>query len=213
VSDAARREGGNVLKLDESATKAVAGFAEAAAKPQEIFDLTWSWGTGPQLAPWQAAQRLYLAGWTDAKELAVAWAVMEAESGGYVKAWHHNVRRDEDGMVALDDQGHMTVLSTDLGFVQRNVVHNGQVGVKVEFMEDASQEFVAWLFERNPSLALGSESAAVGYAMWETREWAPWVAYRNGSYRRSLPRGCEAVANYLGKVLLNDATLVRRLDA
>jgi len=177
---------------------------------EEIRNITWGLN-GAQLSPWQAAQRLYKAGFKDVKLLAIAWAVMEAESGGYLKAFHHNVKRDENGLILRDADGKMIVLSTDLGFIQKNIVHPPNTKILVQ--ETASQEFVEQLFKTNSDLADGQKSANIAWAFYKLRGWQPWYAYSNESYKRSLPRGCEAVANFLGKVLLNNSKLVKRLDA
>jgi hypothetical protein len=178
-------------------------------KLEEIRDITWGFA-GAQLYPWQAAQRLYKAGFVDAKLLAVAWAVMEAESGGYLKAFHHNVRRNPDGTI-LRNGNQMTVVSTDLGFIQRNVFHSG--GRQIEISAAASAAFLEALFDDNPELADGQASAEIAHDLFVDRGWQPWVAHRNLSYKRSLPRGGEAVGNYLGASLLNNHNLVRRIDA
>lgn len=193
----------------ETGARYLAGV-QAAAPVEELYGITWGlWGE--ELEPWQAAQRLYRAGFTDAKELATFWAVLEAESGGYLKAWHHNVVRNLDGTIARDAEGRMTVRSTDLGFIQKNTVHDPPVKLKLE--ADASGGFVEGLFEALPELARGDESAAIARSMFESRGFQPWYAYSNGSYKRSLERGCLAVANYLGKVLLRDERLFTRRGA
>ena len=68
---------------------------------EEIRGVTWDFG-GRQLEPWEAAQKLYVAGFKDARQLAIMWAVIEGESGGYTRAWHHNVVRNEDGKFRFD---------------------------------------------------------------------------------------------------------------
>lgn len=160
---------------------------------EEIFNVTWGLD-GEQLDPWQAAQRLYLAGFKDARVLAKMWAVLESESGGYLRAWHHNVKRDAEGNIVYEADKFI-VFSTDLGFIQKNVKHNEPV--KLEPGE--SQGFVNTLFELNPELARGDRSAEIAWRLYQDRGFDPWVAERNGSYRRNMDRGCLAVANYLAK--------------
>lgn len=157
--------------------------------------------TGERLEPWQAVQRLYRAGFVDAKELAIGYAVMMGESGRYLRAWHHNVVRHEDGSIKLTQDGLMTVKSTDLGFIQRNVPHNPQVLLPVE--GDQSRLFVEDLFGAFPQLARGDESAKLAFSLYKQRGWTPWYAHTNGSYKRSLPQACVAVGNFLDRVLLD----------
>jgi hypothetical protein len=174
---------------------------------EEIYQITWEF-YGERLDPWQAAQRLYKAGFTDAKVLAIGYAVMMAESGRYLKAWHHNVRRNDDGSIKRDEDGLMEVVSTDLGFIQKNVVHHPSV--KLPTTGDESKEFVDGLYEKFPELARGDESAQIAYALYQDREWAPWYAYSNGSYKKGLPAACAAVGNMVAKQLLNEPFLLRQ---
>jgi len=174
---------------------------------EEIKGVTYNF-YGEQLEPWQAAQRLYNAGFKETKLLAIMWAVMEGESGGYLKAWHHNVLRDEAGNIARDTEGKFTVNSTDLGFIQKNVVHNPPK----KLLDSESQVFVDRLFDDNPRLANGQESANIAWAMYKERGFSPWYAYTNGSFERSLPRACVAVGNFLGNAFgLRPKPLVRRI--
>ena len=177
---------------------------------EEIRNVTWGFA-GEELKPWQAAQRLYKAGFTDAKTLALIWAVIEAESGGYLKAWHHNVEREDDGSIKRDASGRMTVKSSDLGFIQRNVPHSPNV--KLEMTEQASGAFVDQLFAAHPELARGDASAKIAFQLYSARGFQPWYAYANGSYRRSLERACLAVGNFLGKVLVDEPELLVRREA
>ena len=161
---------------------------------EEIQGVTWDFD-GEQLDPWLAAQRLYKAGFKDADDLAVMWAVMESESGGYLKAWHHNVTRNEDKTIKIFNDNLMEVKSTDLGFIQKNMVHSPTVLLPIE--GDQSKLFVADLFEAFPDLARGDLSAKIAFNMWKTRGFQPWYAHTNGSYKKSMGRACVAVANFL----------------
>jgi hypothetical protein len=176
---------------------------------EEIRGVTWDFD-GEQLDPWLAAQRLYKAGFKDAQELCVMWAVLESESGGYLKAWHHNVTRNEDGTIKLFDDYLMEVKSTDLGFIQKNVVHNPRPLLPVE--GDQSQLFVDDLFVAFPALARGDESAVIARQLFVQRGFQPWYAHTNGSYKKSMPRACAAVANFLAlKNGLRPIPLVKRI--
>lgn len=160
--------------------------------------------SGPRLHGWQLAQRGYLAGFTDAKLLAVFIAVMRAESGGYLRAFHHNATRDDAGKIvrttAEDGTELMQVRSTDLGLIQRNVVHPEPRLIAMN--ERAVADFVHELFERHPKLANGQESANIAWGLYEARGWQPWYAHSNGSYKKGLPSSCTAIANFLDRVLL-----------
>lgn len=161
---------------------------------EEIRGITWDLD-GEELSPWLAAQRLYKAGFKDAKLLCTMWAVIESESGGYLKAWHHNVERNPDGTILINQDGLMEIKSTDLGFIQKNIVHNPHKFLPVE--GEQSKLFVADLFESFPDLARGDKSATIAYQMYLLRGFQPWYAYSNGSYKKSLGRATVAVANYL----------------
>jgi hypothetical protein len=172
----------------------------------EIRGVTYDFG-GERLDPWQAVQRLYRAGLADAKVLAIGYAVMMGESGCYLKAWHHNLVRDDGGGIVRDVDGRFTVKSTDLGFIQKNIVHNPQV----KLLDSESPHFVDTLFEEHPELARGDESAVIAKAMYDSRGWSPWYAYVNGSYKRSLAPACVAVGNFLDRVLCDaDGQQIKR---
>jgi hypothetical protein len=180
---------------------------------EELIHITYDFD-GERLEPWQAVQRLYLAGFVDPKLLAVGYAVMMGESGRYLKAWHHNVLRNEDGTILRSADGLMEVKSTDLGFIQKNVVHNPHVVLPIE--GDQSALFVEDLFAAYPKLARGDESAEIAYALYNSvsggvkRRWTPWYAWVNGNYRKGLPSACVAVGQFLGKVLVDDPRVVVR---
>lgn len=161
---------------------------------EEIRGITWELD-GEELKPWLAAQRLYKAGFKDAKVLAIMWATIEAESGGYLKAWHHNVTRNEDGTIKRTADGRMEVRSTDLGFIQRNVPHSPFVLLPTT--GDESKLFVEELFTANPDLARADKSSEIAFQLWKQRGFQPWYAYTNGHYKKSMDRACLAVANFL----------------
>lgn len=177
---------------------------------EEIKGITWDLD-GEQLHPWLAAQRLYKAGFKDADLLATMWATIESESGGYLMAWHHNVVRNSDGSIKKTDDGLMEVLSTDLGFIQKNVVHEPNIILPVT--GEQSQLFVNDLFLANPQLANGQESANIAFNMYKQRGFQPWYAYTNGHYKKNLGRATVAVANYLAlKYGLRPMPYVRRIN-
>lgn len=173
---------------------------------EEIRGITFNFD-GAELKPWQVAQRLYLAGplFRDAKTLATMWAVLESESGGFLQAWHHNVERNEDGTIKrydADGVEAMKIKSTDLGLIQRNVVHEGG---KLLAMEPViARDFSVQLFDEHPELAHGGESALIAHQLFKLRGFQPWYAYTNGSYKKSLERGILATANYLGMAMLGN---------
>lgn len=161
---------------------------------EEIRGVTWDLD-GAELLPWLAAQRLYKAGFEDAKLLTTMWAVIEGESGGYLKAWHHNVKRNDDGSIFRNEAGNMLIKSTDLGFIQKNVVHASPVEVATTGGE--AKDFVDTLFKIYPELARGDDSAKIAYQMYKQRGFQPWYAYTNGSYKKHLDQAVLAVGNYL----------------
>lgn len=165
---------------------------------EEIQHVTYDFD-GARLQPWQAVHK---AGFTDAKLLATGYAVMMGESGRYLKAWHHNVLRNEDDTILRDEQGRMTVRSTDLGFIQKNIAHSP--AKVLEMTPEASGALIESLFAANPKLALGDESAKIAWAMFNSKDntgqkrlWTPWYAWVNGNYKKGLPSACEAVGNFL----------------
>jgi hypothetical protein len=177
---------------------------------EEIKGITWDLD-GEELKPWLAAQRLYKAGFKDANVLATMWAIMEAESGGYLKAWHHNVVRNEDGTI-FQSEGLMEIKSTDLGFIQKNIVHNPHVILPI--VGDQSKLFVEDLFLSFPELARGDESAKIAYELYKTRGFQPWYAWSNKTYEKSMGRACVAVSNFLAlKNGLRPIPHVKRIES
>jgi len=162
---------------------------------EEIRGATWDL-EGSKLKPWQMAQRFYRAGFTDARELAKVWATMQGESGGYLRAWHHNVLRDENKNIVRDSQNRMTVKSTDLGLIQRNVVHSKENG-PIKLTNEEAYDFAQQLFEENPHLADGQKSADIAHELWLKRGLSPWYAYVNGHYEKHMLDACLAVGNFL----------------
>lgn len=157
---------------------------------------------GTRLSPQQSVDRLYKAGFTDVQQLAIGYAVMMGESGRYLRAWHNNVDRNPDGSIALDENGEMTVRSTDLGYVQRNVRHNPAVHLLPQ--EGVVRPFIDSLFAAHPELGRADESAKIARGLYVAagNNWTPWFAFTNRSYKKSLPSACLAVAKYLQAVFL-----------
>jgi hypothetical protein len=168
---------------------------------------------GQRLDTVQRVQRLYFAGFKDADLLALAYAVMMGESGGYLKAFHHNVERNEDGTIKreeVDGLTFMRVKSTDLGFIQRNVVHANKP--LVELTEGASKAFVDDLFLANPKLANGWESCKIAWQLYQQRGFDPWYAYSNGGWKRSIGHASLAVGKWLAHRYLDDPGLIQQRD-
>lgn len=171
---------------------------------------------GARLDQVQRMQRLYKAGFKDASLLVDAYATMMGESGGYLKAFHHNVERNEDGTIKRfpDSAGkiYMKVISTDLGFIQKNTPHSPTR--MVEMTEEASKAFVDELFEEYPELANGWASCEVAWEMYNTvvqgekRKFTPWYAYVNGSYKNSLPNACVALGKWAANKYLDNPQYV-----
>lgn len=150
---------------------------------------------GALMKPWQAADRLYAAGFTDTVLLAEACAVMKAESGWYLKAWHINAEYDSDGKLVRDSQGRFTVDSVDLGWIQRNV--------RVADVTLSDTEAKAWvdtMFQEHPELANGYESAKLARQLYVNggNDFGAWYAWLNGMHRQYLDDGALAVGNLAG---------------
>lgn len=165
---------------------------------EEIRNVTYGlWGE--ELPIWMAIQRLVKAGFHDPRVLLNMFAIIEGESGSYLRAWHANIKRtpSPELKIIYDPEGKMTVKSIDLGFIQRNVVLNPQV--VIEPTEVAMKEFVNRMFEENPKLARADTSAEIAYDLYLDRGFAPWFAYKPGeeSFRLKKRRGAKAIGNYL----------------
>lgn len=170
---------------------------------------------GPRLDQVQRMQRLYGGGFKDASLMVVAYAVMMGESGGYLKAFHHNVERNPDETIKrynINGEDHMKVISTDLGFIQKNTLHSP--AALVLMTEDESLAFVDGLFEDHPELANGYDSCAVAWQMYNTvvggkkRLFTPWFAYLNKSYVKSLPNASVALGKWAANKYLNEPDYV-----
>jgi len=169
---------------------------------------------GERLDTVQRTQRLYNTkdrtwGFKDVFTLAIAYAVMMGESGGYLKAFHHNVERDAEGNIVrhiIDNKEHMKVKSTDLGFIQKNTPHSPNV--MIEMTKEASLEFVDELFISNPALCIGWDSCKIAYNMYLNRGFSPWYAYTNGSYKKSLDQASVAVGKLAANKFLGDSDYV-----
>ena len=177
---------------------------------------------GEELKEWQAIQRLVAAGFQDPRLLARMFAIIEGESGSYQRAWHANVMRlpaDESdlppygGDIKRDAEGRMTIKSIDLGFIQRNVdIPDAVMAMTPEAMEP----FVDGLFNKYPRLTDPWTAAEEAYALYLDRGFQPWYAYQPGTpaFKAKVKRGCQAVGNYLAKVLVDDGDkLVWKLTA
>jgi hypothetical protein len=147
---------------------------------------------GALLEPFQMAQRFYRAGFKDVDTLVECVATMYGESGGWLRAWHHNVLRDGNGDVVFDQDGNMTVTSTDLGLIQRNVVHRPAIlAPPVEGARVADG-----LFDRYPEWADGQKSADEARDLWQMRGFQPW--YAHATWRSRTGKAVEAVGEFLG---------------
>ena len=170
----------------------------------EIRNVTWGlWGE--ELKEWQAIQRLYLAGFRDVQLLARMFAIIEGESGSYLKAWHANVKRDSTTKnIIYSAKGEMEIKSIDLGFIQKNVVLPAPVSVLP--LPEVMKPIVDELFERFPKLARADTAAEIAWEMFQDRGFSPWYAYKPGTpeFKGKVKRGCQAVGNYLGRVLIDD---------
>lgn len=168
---------------------------------EEIRGVTWDFGSGQRLYPFQAAQYLHQADppngpppFRDAKRLMEACAVMGGESGWYLTAWHLNVKRDSAGNILWDEQRRLLATSCDLGWIQRNAEF-----ADTALLPEDVPAFVQALFD-SPEFgyldrpALAAQEAA---RLFTERGWQPWVAWLNKSYKRHLPMAGQAVANFL----------------
>lgn len=170
---------------------------------------------GPRLDPVQRMQRLYGGGFKDAALLVVSYAVMMGESGGYLKAFHHNTERNEDETIKryiVDGKECMKVFSTDLGFIQKNTPHSP--AKLIEMTEEASLAFVDELFVKYPELSNGYDSCKVAWQMYNTvvggkkREFAPWYAYVNKTYVKSLDHASVSLGKWAANKFINNPEYV-----
>jgi hypothetical protein len=176
---------------------------------EEIRNVTFGlWGS--ELPPHAAIQRLAKAGfpiWVPShleldhphSPLQEMFAIIEGESGGYLKAWHANLARDADGAIAYDATGRMTIKSIDLGFIQRNIVLSPQI--KMEPVYGPMEAFVTSQFAAYPHLARADLAAASAFDLWQDRGFKPWYAYRPGTdaYRVKKFIAAQALGNWLAR--------------
>lgn len=165
---------------------------------EEVRGITWDL-EGAKLDPWQGIQRLYLAGFKDIRLVGTFWSVLEAESASYLMAWHHNVTRNADGSIFVSEDGLIEIRSTDLGYIQRNIVHEPRVQVAYE--GDESRLFVHDLFASFPQLANGQKSAEIAWELFSKRGFQPWYAHSNGSYLKHMPNAPLALGNYFERTV------------
>ena len=168
---------------------------------EEIRDVTFGlWGA--ELAEWQAIQRLVNAGFLHPKVLTIMFAIIEGESGSYLKAWHANVKRDAEGKIfrkVEDGASYMQIQSVDLGFIQRNVNVTDEW---VEIHPEAMRDYIENLFSLYPNLALASESSEIAFDLYSERGFQPWYAYRPLEHQFVLKkrRAARAIANMTNRL-------------
>lgn len=178
---------------------------------EEYRNITFGlWGV--ELAEWQTIQRLVLAGFGEVRLLCNMFAIIEGESGSYTKAWHANVKRDENDKIvrrtgANADQMFMT--SIDLGFIQRNLPIAGG-GAWVDMTPETMENIVETLFAENPKLADAEESAKIAWTLYSQRGFQPWYAYKPGTQGFYLKKrwAAKAIANYLLRTQVNKLAFV-----
>ena len=175
----------------------------------EIRNVTFGlWGS--ELPEHAAIQRLARAGFpiwspghldTEAPHspLLEMFAIIEGESGSYLKAWHANVLRDPPftGDIVLNSEGQMTVRSIDMGFIQLNV--NVAPDLLIAPTEEAMKAFVEARFAARPELTRADLSAHIAHDLWLDRGFGPWFAYKPGTanYKLKKRRGAKGIANWL----------------
>lgn len=164
---------------------------------EEIRGITYDFD-GVELAEWQAIQRLYRAGFKDLVVLGIMFAIIEGESGSFTKAWHANVKRDENGMIVrqqTDGVDYMQVQSIDLGFIQRNVNVTDEW---VEMHPEAMGEWVNQMWDMYPNLSDAQLSAEAAYDLYQLRGFQPWYAYKPGTtaFYGKKRRAGKAIANF-----------------
>jgi len=154
---------------------------------------------GEELTPEQVIQRIVAGGfpiydddatWGHKDVALVMWSIVEGESGGFQRAWHANVAREEDGSIMRFDMVdpvdgatkiYMRVLSVDLGFMQLNTAVPG--GPKlVEMTETGVKTFIDAMFNTFPAKADPWQSVEIAYNQYYLqRGFKPWYAYKPGT--------------------------------
>ena len=190
-------DGYEFIEYDDETVPHRVAYAVQTLAREEIRGVTWDIG-GWRLYPRQKAEFAYAGGFVDAVELYTAIATFDAESGGYVEAWHINVARTDDGKIRRDDDGRFTAKSIDLGWIQRNV----PLGDRLVHDADAAT-LAEETFDLNPDLRRPLKSAEIARDLFEARQragqnpWGPWYAYLNGSYHRHTGGAALAVGNWI----------------
>lgn len=159
---------------------------------EEIRGVTYDFD-GARLEYFQMAQRFWKAGFKDLELLVECVATMYGESGGYLKAWHHNVVRDSDGNIQRDAQGRLGIKSTDCGLVQHNMPFPSPVWVA----DDVAANVAETLFAENPELTDGQKQANWAFGMWKNRGFQPWYAHEFWQTPGKLKMAVHAVADFL----------------
>lgn len=173
---------------------------------EEISNVTWGF-RGQRLDGWQSIQRLYIGGFKDAVLLGIAHAVMTAESGRYLEAFHLNVVRDSTGAIVRTDEGKMIVKSVDLGFCQFNTPLDPWR--EMEMTQEATTAFIDEMYLKYPEYTRADLSGEIAWEFYTRRKWQPWYAYSNNSYKKGLPSSCSAVGNYLGMRYVGNREIVK----
>lgn len=180
------------VKRDKSTVLHRVQYAVTTLIREEIRGVTWDLG-GWRLYPRQKAQYAVAGGFEKIDDLYEAIATFDGESGGYLKAWHYNVKRNADGTILRDAEGRFTAKSVDLGWIQKNIA----LGDKLLHDAEAAA-FVEEVFTQgHPDLAKPLYSATVAYEMFLARGWDPWYAYLNGSYKRYIGGAALAIGNWI----------------
>jgi len=165
---------------------------------EEIRNVTWGlWGE--ELPEWIAIQRLVRAGFHDPRVLLNMFAIIEGESGSYIRAWHANVKRTPapESNIIYNEEGEMEIKSIDLGFIQRSVALSPHAFVAPT--EEDMEIFVNKMFDENPLLARADTAAEEAYELYLERGFQPWYAFKPGTpeFRLKKRRGSKAIGNYL----------------
>ncbi len=154
------------------------------AHREEIRGITWDlWGK--ELTHVQTVQRIVDAGFPIKGGVALTmFCIVEGESGEFQRAWHANVKRNEDGSIdRIKEVGRtfMHVKSIDLGFMQFNV-DVGEENARVEMSKDSASEFVDAMFNAlGPDYADPLVSSVMAFELYKRRGFQPWYAYKPGT--------------------------------
>jgi hypothetical protein len=173
---------------------------------EHIRGVTWDLA-GQRLYPFQMAQYLFkaiptngkAAPFQNARVLLEMVATMYAEASGYLRAFHLNVVRNDDGTIFRDSEGRLVAKSADLGWIQKNVdfpdtpLHDDEVQAFIDGLFDA--ETTDWTDRPGVAATVAATIYTTPWTDGKPRGFRAWFGHLNWEKQKSA--AALAVANFL----------------